>query len=96
MLFAFKQSSIWGKYGPIKICGRQSLKNLKLYGLPDMACLSRPYHFKFFKGCLPQTLLGPFLSILSHLLLLQESAPSKMFDMVLTMVLTIRILFLRM
>ena len=24
-------------------------------------CLGRPYHFKFFKGCLPQILLGPFL-----------------------------------
>ena len=29
--------------------------------------LSRPYHFKFFKGCLPQTLLGPFLNTLTHL-----------------------------
>ena len=29
--------------------------------------LSR-YYFKFFKGCLPQILLGPFLSTLSHLL----------------------------
>ena len=27
----------------------------------DMVC-SRPYHFKFFKGCLSQVLLGPFLS----------------------------------
>ena len=24
-------------------------------------CLGRPYKFKFFKGCLPQILLGPFL-----------------------------------
>ena len=30
-------------------------------------CLSRPYYFKFFKGCLPQILLGPFLNILSQL-----------------------------
>ena len=31
---------------------------------------SRPYHFpfKFFKGYLPQVLLGPFLNTLSHLL----------------------------
>ena len=43
-----------------KICGRQPLKNLKGYGL-----LSRPYPFIFFKGCLPQTLLGPFLNTLS-------------------------------
>ena len=24
--------------------------------------LSRPYHFRFFKDCLPQILLGPFLN----------------------------------
>ena len=27
-----------------------------------MVCLSRLYPFKFFKGCLPQILLGPFLN----------------------------------
>ena len=27
----------------------------------------RSYHFKFFKGCLPQISLGPFLNTLSHL-----------------------------
>ena len=27
---------------------------------------SRPYPFKFFKGCLPQIFLGPFLNTLSH------------------------------
>ena len=44
----------WGKVfknGPSKICGTQ------------MVCLRRPYHFKYFKGCLPQILLGPFLNI---------------------------------
>ena len=40
-------------------CGRQP------YGL--WSALGRPYHFKFFKGCLPQILLGPFLNTLSHL-----------------------------
>ena len=44
----------------IKICGSQPLKN-------DMVYLSRPYIFNFFKGCLPQILLGPFLNFLSHL-----------------------------
>ena len=46
-----------------KICERQSLKNLKWYGLfkPDHATL------KFFKGCLPQILLDPFLNTLSHI-----------------------------
>ena len=29
--------------------------------------LSRPYPFKFFKGCLPQILHGPFLNIFSHM-----------------------------
>ena len=32
-----------------------------------MVCLSRPHHFKFFKGCLPQISLGPFLNTLSHI-----------------------------
>ena len=45
------------KNGPNKICGRQPLKNLS-----DMVCLGRPYHFKFFKGCLPQILLGSLLN----------------------------------
>ena len=29
--------------------------------------VGRPYHFKFFKGCLPQILLGPFLNTLTHM-----------------------------
>ena len=33
----------------------------------DIACLSRPYLSKFFKGCLPQILIGPFLNALSIL-----------------------------
>ena len=32
-----------------------------------MVCSGRPYHFKLFKGCLPQILLGPFLNTLTHL-----------------------------
>ena len=31
-------------------------------------CLSRPYHLQFFKRCLPQILLGPFLNILTQML----------------------------
>ena len=27
----------------------------------------RPNHFKFVKGCLPQTLLGAFLNTLTHI-----------------------------
>ena len=55
----------WGevlKNGPSKICGRQPLKIWS-----DMVCLSRPYHFKIFEGCLPQILLGPFLNILAQI-----------------------------
>ena len=40
------------------------LKNLKRYSL-----LNRPYHFKFFKNCIPQTLLDSFLNKLSIALL---------------------------
>ena len=60
-----RRGVIWDKVfkdGPSKRCGRQPLKKWKGYGL-----LSRPYCVKFFKGCLPQLLLGPFLNTLSHL-----------------------------
>ena len=30
---------------------------------------NRPYHFNFFKGCIPQILLGPFWNTLSQILL---------------------------
>ena len=33
-----------------------------------MVCLSRPYHFRFFKGCGPEILFRPFLNILTRLL----------------------------
>ena len=36
-----------------------------------MACLSRPYHLKTFKGCLPQILLGPFLNTLTHVIIVK-------------------------
>ena len=35
-----------------------------------MVCLGRQYPFKFFKGCLPQILLSPFLNTLSHMVIL--------------------------
>ena len=31
-----------------------------------MVCLNRLYHFNFFKGCLAQIILGPFLNTLSQ------------------------------
>ena len=33
-----------------------------------MVCLSRLYHLRFFKGCLPQILLGLSLDILSQMM----------------------------
>ena len=39
-----------------------------------MVYLGRPYHFKFFNGCLPQNLIGPFVSSLTHILLLIYTA----------------------
>ena len=45
------------KNGPSKICGRQPLKNLEGYDL----------HVNFFKDCLPQMLLGPFLNTLTQM-----------------------------
>ena len=52
------------KNGQSKICGRQSLKNLKWYGLHKAG--HNP--FNFLKGCRPQILLGPFLlNTLSHI-----------------------------
>ena len=50
--------NVWDKVfknEPSKLCGRQLLKNLKWYGLLKQT--SRPFCFKFFKGCLPQILL---------------------------------------
>ena len=41
-----------------------------------MVCLSRPYPFKFFEGCLPQILLGSVLNILSHVKSLRAKAPT--------------------
>ena len=37
-----------------------------------MVCY-RPYPFKFFKGCLPQIILGPLLSTLSHITIHPDS-----------------------
>ena len=37
----------------------------------------RPYHFKFFKGCLPQILLGLFLNTLSRIFFLENDSNTK-------------------
>ena len=47
-----------------------------------MVCLSRPYSFKFFKGCLPQILLGPFLNTLSHFILRVSKMRSHVLSLV--------------
>ena len=58
---------IWGKViknGPSIICGREPLKNLKVY---DVFKADHAYPFNFFKDCLLQILFGPFLNTLFHL-----------------------------
>ena len=40
----------------------------------DMVYLSRPYHFKFFKGSLPQVLLGSLLNTLSQIILATQDS----------------------
>ena len=49
------------------MCLEQIIKNgpSKIYGIQNLN-ESKPYHSKFFKGCILQILLGPFLNILSH------------------------------
>ena len=42
-----------------------SISNVKVFNHQCSVCLSRPYHFEFFKGCFP---LGPFLNTLSNIL----------------------------
>ena len=71
--YNFDISENWEKVftnEPSEICGRQHLK----------ICLSRPYHFKFFKGCLPQTLLGPFLNTFSQLCFVRYCSRAKYFS----------------
>ena len=36
-----------------------------------MVCLGRPDYFNFFKGCLPQILLGSFLNTLTQMTLMK-------------------------
>ena len=47
------------KNGPGKIYGKQPFK---FWG--DMVC----YHFKYFRGCIPEVLHGPFFSNLFHMM----------------------------
>ena len=44
-----------------------------------MVCLSRPYHFKFFKGSLSQILLGPFLNTLNEIQLIRLKPGEPLF-----------------
>ena len=65
---ALNSKHTWNKVfknGQSKICGRQPLKNLKAY------------HFKCFKDCLPQILLGPFMNTLSQMSSLNSPSRSK-------------------
>ena len=59
--------NIWSQYLPPRFC-RFVLFSSVTYDWK--ICLSRTYLFRFFKGCLPQILLGPFLNTLSYIQLL--------------------------
>ena len=54
----------YSRVDQVKSCGRQPLKNLKGYDL-----LKQTISLKFFKGCLPQILLGPLLNTFSQIIL---------------------------
>ena len=49
----------YSRVDQVKICGRQPLKKLRGYGLLKLTI--------FFKGCLPQILLGPILNTWSQM-----------------------------
>ena len=49
----------------------------KYFYIYDMVCLGRPYHFKFFKSCPPQILLGPFLNTLTHFCWVTDSSHNR-------------------
>ena len=44
-----------------------------------MVCLSKSYPFKYFKSCLPQILLDPFLNTLSNSFVPEPVAISKIY-----------------
>ena len=48
-----------------------------------MVCLIRPYHLQFYKGCLPQILLGPFLNIFTQIKVLYFFAKLHVNDILL-------------
>ena len=50
--------------------------------IDNIKCLGRPYHFEFFKSCLPQILLGPFLNTLTQILLQILLNPNIVTDIV--------------
>ena len=50
-------------YKKSETCGTRYLR------MDQVKSIGRPYHFKLFKGCLPQILLGPFLNTLPHMIM---------------------------
>ena len=71
----------WAKYSRMDQVKFMEDNFLKVWS--DIVCLSRPYHFKFFQGCLPQILLGPFLNTLPRTLLIEEQPYRKIFKIIL-------------
>ena len=50
------------------LSGKYGSRYSRMDQVKFMEDLGRPYYFKFFKGCLPQILLGPFLNTLTHMI----------------------------
>ena len=71
----------WAKYSRMDQVKFMEDNFLKVWS--DIVCLSRPYQFKFFQGCLPQILLGPFLNTLPRTLLIEEQPYRKIFKIIL-------------
>ena len=51
----------------VKVHIGQDIQEQIKQNLLKTAFKSRPYHFNFFKDCLPQILFGPFLNTLTHI-----------------------------
>ena len=77
------ETDIWNKLfknGSSKLCRWQPLNNLKGNDL-----VKQTISIQFFKGCLPQILLGPFFNTLSHLILLDSLMSSFIITVLVTL-----------
>ena len=62
LFLKFLESQLWSRYSRMN-----EVKLVEDSHWSFMVCLGRPCHFKFFKGFLPQILLGSFLNTVVHI-----------------------------